>query len=726
MESSPRDPRRRPAADGAATGVVITLAILLGLALSWHTTGDLDLPLHDRTGRDILDGSMPPSRNLYSFTAPEHRWVDHEWLFQVTVAAAGNLAGAQNDLTARAVGWHWLRLVLTAALLVSLVAALRPHPERGAKAGRWPVHGPPGLLAGPVLLITMGMLWTRLVLRPELASYALLPLLLLSIEAALRSDGPATPPMWRRLMDPRLPGGRALLLTLVWHQWHGFAAVAPILWLLAGVSVRSGVSLGGRMRLALPAAALALVAAALTPAGFAGLAYPATVLAQWRDGGPDLAHTISEMVPLLQTRGSLAMTLVVFKASLVWGVIWIVLMRGAVSPLRAILWLLGALAAWQGQRHLGLYALTFAMLHGDLCPAADTLWSRLGRRLPQIRGRRWRHAAGGVAAAMVTAVVIVAVLRLADDTFYLREGVARRWGSGITPATYPLDSARLLAAAGPLRVANNVDAASTLVFAGAGPVAIDGRTEVYPAATWRQYAELKQGGDAARRRLAAWRVDAVCLAHRNPAAHALLGTLLQDDGWTVVSADPDGIGFQRRAGDRRAALADALARGNGDLRAAFAAAPPGRDVRLADRAASWAALLNLSGQAPVAEEFLVQAAARCEDHPVVLHNLGNLLLARGEAAGALRRFERAAALNPAAAPPLVNAGTCLFRLGRLAEAADSFAAAVGRDPANFEGWANLAEARRQLGDRDGAREAYAKALALRPGDRRLRARAQSL
>ena len=111
---------------------------------------------------------------------------------------------------------------------------------------------------------------------------------------------------------------------------------------------------------------------------------------------------------------------------------------------------------------------------------------------------------------------------------------------------------------------------------------------------------------------------------------------------------------------------------------------------------------------------------------MVLHNLGNLLLARGEVAGALRRFDRAAALNPAAAPPLVNAGTCLFRLDRLDEAAHRFAAAVGRDAANFEGWANLAEARRQLGDRDGAREAYDKALALRPGDRRLRARAQSL
>ena len=723
MSAPGRVPPRRLAVVGA---IGAGAAVLVGLALAWHTTGDLDLPLHDRTGREILAGSPPPTTNLYSFTAPDHRWVDHEWLFQVAVAAVGDLAGASGDFAARAAGWHWLRVSLTVLLLVVILAAMRPRPGPDADPRRWPVDGALGPMTGPALLTALAMLWTRLVLRPELVSYILLPLLLLAIEAAMRGAAATTSPRWRRLLDPRRPAGRALLLTVVWHQWHGFAALAPLLWLLAGVAAPSGAARKQRLGLAAAGAGLALVAAALTPAGPGAVAYPLTVLAQWRAGGPDLATTISEMVPLLQTRGSLAMTLAVFKISLVWGVLWIVLLRGAVSPLRAILWLLGAVAAWQGQRHLGLYAVTFALLHGDLGPTGGALWSRLADCFLRRRRRLVEQAAGVALAVAVAAISVTAVGRLADDTFYLHEGVARRWGAGLTPATYPLDGARQLASAGPRPVANNVDAASTLVFAGAGPVAIDGRTEVYPAAVWRQYAELKQGGDAARRRLAAWHVDTVCLAHRNAASHPLLATLLQADDWSVTAADPAGIVLRRQGGDSRDALARALAAGTADLRAAFAAAPPGRDVQLADRAAAWAALLNLAGQAPVAEDFLVRAADRCDDHPVVLHNLGNLLLARGEVAGALRRFDRAAALNPAAAPPLVNAGTCLFRLGRLDEAAHRFAAAVGRDAANFEGWANLAEARRQLGDRDGAREAYDKALALRPGDRRLRARAQSL
>ena len=692
-------------------------SLILGLALSWHTTGDLDLPLHDRIGRDILAGETPPTTNQFSFTAPDHRWVDHEWAFQVLTALAGRLAGG-DDLAGRTTGWHWLRALLTALLLFALWRDLarreRPQPAIAA-------------CLGPLILLTFAMLWTRLTLRPELVSYTLLILVLRRVETVLASDPDPAIPWWRDLVDPCRAGGQALLLTLVWYQMHGFAVLAPALWLLGGLLAPSRRRPTERWRLAGSGAFLGLLIGLATPNGVAGVLYPLQVLGQFT-GGADLQHTISELVPLLETRGSLALTLMMFQISLVWGVIWTVLNWGHLSRLRLALWLLAAVAAWQGQRNLGIYAVTFLLLPGGDLPATAvaTPWRRWSRVIPE-RVRQWTGRGCSLALPALTWLVMaVWLMALADDSFYLREGVARRWGPGLTPANYPAQAARRLATAGNLRLANTVDAASTIVAGGCGRVAIDGRTEAYPARVWQAYAELKRGGSGALRRLKSWRAEGVCLAHRNPAAQALIRTLLDQPDWSLVAADEAGVAFLPRSQASTTTNAEVLRQGSASLRRQLATAAPRHAVRQADRAVAWAALLVLAGDTTTAEEFLLLARERCAEHPVALHNHGNLLLARGEFRGALRAFQAAARLNRNAAPPLVNAGNCLFQLGRIDEAESTLATAVRRDPGNFEGWANLAEVRRRQGDRTGARQAYERALELRPGDRRLRARARTL
>ncbi|MBI3946414.1 MAG: hypothetical protein HY321_10885 [Armatimonadetes bacterium] len=60
---------------------------LLGAALSLTPFESHDLWWHLRTGRLILQHGWPPTRNLFSFTAPDHPWVAHEWLSEALFAA---------------------------------------------------------------------------------------------------------------------------------------------------------------------------------------------------------------------------------------------------------------------------------------------------------------------------------------------------------------------------------------------------------------------------------------------------------------------------------------------------------------------------------------------------------------------------------------------------------------------------------------------------------------
>lgn len=697
--------------------VAVTL-LICGLALSWHTTSDLDLPLHDRTGRLILAGEGIPQTNQYSFTAPDHPWVDHEWAFQVLVALAGKVGGA-SDILGRAHGWQVLRLVLTALLLGTLMLDIVSPWRRGHHL----------VLLGPVVLAGLAMLWTRLTLRPELLSYTLFVLVLQRVEACFSRVDHGSP-WWRTLVDPRQPGGQALVLTLIWHQIHGFAVISVLIWLLAGIFL-AGPPATRRQGwiLALGGAALALVGGALTPAGLNGLVYPLKVIAQFGRPGVDLQQTISELVPIFKTRGSLALTLTVFTGSLIWGLIWTVANWGRISLFRLSLWILAALATWQGQRMLGLYAVTFMLLHllqEDQAGQSVTPWQRLQARIPEGR-LNWLSMPLGLGIPVATVVLAVFwMTALAGDTFYLREGVARRWGSGVTPSTYPVQQASRLAGLSAERVANNIDAASTLVSAAAGRVAIDGRTEAYPVEAWRDYLELKASGTTAMSQLRTWRAEAVCLAHRNPASHPLIQSLLMVKQWTLVDVDATGVLFLPTEEAQGLKSLSVLRREGSAFRDRLEATPVERNVRLADEGASWATLLNLIDERVLADEILNLALARCQDHPSLHHNKGNQLLAQSEFRGALRHFQIAGRMNRNAAPPLVNAGSCLMQLGRPTEGEKVLSEAVRRDPQNFEGWANLAEIRRYLGDQSGAVKAYGKALELRPNERRLRARAAEL
>ena len=100
---------------------------------------DNDLWGHLFFGREILNKSHIPLQNLYSYTAPEHSWINHEWLAEVILYGFYALLGSPGLILLKSIiggGIVWMlnltmrkgvdSLLLRTVTLVLVMAILSP------------------------------------------------------------------------------------------------------------------------------------------------------------------------------------------------------------------------------------------------------------------------------------------------------------------------------------------------------------------------------------------------------------------------------------------------------------------------------------------------------------------------------------------------------------------------------------------------------------------------
>jgi hypothetical protein len=159
---------------------------------------------HLAAGRWMLDHGELLRHDPFRFTSGGAAWVDHEWGFQLLVAAVERAGGIPAIVAARA------------ALLAALAALLWTLARR---------RGAPAAAAAAItLVVTLGVRG-RFFVRPEVASICLLAVLLALLEAGRGG---------RRYSLAAVP-----LLAVVWVNLHPGALVAPMVVLAYLVGWRS-------------------------------------------------------------------------------------------------------------------------------------------------------------------------------------------------------------------------------------------------------------------------------------------------------------------------------------------------------------------------------------------------------------------------------------------------------------------------------------------------------
>ncbi len=690
----------------------LLLVLVLAGLLARHSLTDLDIWFHLRAGRDLLAGQGFPHVNTYSFSSPDFPWLNHEWLFQVLTVwtgPAGSLAAGS------ALGWNVLRLGLILALVAVLLLG-----DGNLDRLRNGAHPMAPAMTGLVTLAGLLLLWPRFNLRPELISYLFLVLLVREVDHYYQRPAPSA--VWS---DHRL--WRLGALVLAWAQCHGFAAIGPVVILIRIVTWPAEQALGADRekddnwpwQAVWAPLLISLAALVLTPNLWRGLLFPVRALGQFTAGSANLSHTVSELVPLLATRNSLDVTLVAFKVSLVWAVVFSVLAWGRVSLLRLVLVASTTVAALANQRNIALYGLAFILLHTGCLDGWPAPWWRHRLRWPRLSARA-RH---GLALAATVTVAVGAVwwaVQVVNDNFYLAEGVGRRFGDGWTPATYPSQAAGALRPGQGARTFANLDAAAYLLGTTEAKLFVDGRTEAFPARGLAEYAAIKKGDPTALNSLGRTRVSAVVLALASGAFDELALSLYASPAWQVAAAGPGGVLILPAGGNRQDTSRQVLLQAAEAALAETAVSP----ARRGDLCLAASGLQQLAGDTAGARRSLQQGLAARPDHPNLNHNLGNILMAEGQFAAAGEHFARALHRNRRLAGSALNLGVCQLRLSQPEAAVRSFRRSLAIDGKQVAGWVNLAVALRGTGESEAAVRALSRAVDLKPGDGRLRRQLQ--
>ena len=219
---------------------------------------------------------------------------------------------------------------------------------------------------------------------------------------------------------------------------------------------------------------------------------------------------------------------------------------------------------------------------------------------------------------------------------------------------------------------------------------IDGRTEAYPNTSWKSYKQFLSGGRPSLKLLESINADAVLLAHSSGSTNKLIKTLSQSQNWHLAKLSPAGILF----------LPELITE------------PIISNPESADQAVSLASALSLIGNND-AYKVLLKFKNSSPSHPILLHNLGNIEMAKGKFRSALSCYDAAFKANPRQIESLLNAGVCNFKLKKTSDAISSFKKYL-KNNSRADVWYNLSIAYLQSGDKKSAGDAIDHGLKCSP------------
>jgi hypothetical protein len=584
--------------------IAVAAVLLLAAVLSLREIGSLDAGFHLAAGEWILSGNGWPRTDPFTFTVPDHAWVDTSWGYQVVLALAGRAAGAA--------GIVLLHVALVLAAFGTVFATARlVGGDRDAL---------PALLLLGVLASEM-----RFEVRPELLSYALLAVVLHVLHR--RDEGRPTT-LWA------LP-----VVFLLWTNAHGLVVLGwgALACFLAGGWLRHGRLDRGLLAVSAASVGIGIV----NPYGIEALTFPFHLATRFGEDNV-FRQSIGELTSPLDLGLSERFPFYPRVAILAFRALAVLAALSVVPLVRARRWSLAlATIAFGG---LSLVAVRNMPLLALAALPAVASGLRPLERLSRLARSERLHA--GIALA-TAAIALLVTVRVYHDAYYVATRRVDRFGLEWNRSALPVDLAEWSRRVGLTgRVLNHLDFGGYLGWAREQPVFVDGRLEVMGEAFFERYQAALASPDAMEPVVAEHGIEWVTFPYRGKPE--LLAALGSDPRWRLAYVDSLAVAFVRD-GPGAAALVDPTVR-------ALPAHPAPPD------------LSGLPGfgdvPRPSAAARWIAGLVRRIDFPHEPFHLGLFHLYRGEPAAAASRLAEAVRRSDGFFYETYNnLGGALYRLG---------------------------------------------------------------
>lgn len=462
---------------------------------------DNDLWGHLYFGKEILQAGELPLKNIYSYTAPDHPWINHEWLAEVIFYGTYSLLGSP--------GLILLKVVVGGGIV-------------------WMLNGIIGKGAHPPLVRILTLIWTMALLapgfnvRPQIFTYLLFAAFL---SLFFHAQKKGTAPLYG------IP-----FLTLLWVNLHGgFVAGLGALCLFVLMNLMPAASKKGGSALRNKSLAivmgLTLIALLINPYGWTLLKF------LWNDLLLDRPITEWKSIPLW------GLSFIGFKLALL--VVLFSLRRNSWLQWEWVLTLLTAFLAFRHQRHTPLFAIAAAplMAHGleRILHWMEGLHKE-GRAVAQRPATRWTLTVG---------ILILAGLQW---LWLGKAHIESRFQLVVSPLEYPTQAADFMVRNGIQgNMAVPFDWGEYLIWKlyPGSRVSIDGRyTTAYPDEVIEDTWEWMKGGRGWKRLLEHYPTE-IAVTYRG---HPVSPLLRRDGKWVYIYSDPVSFIFIKKTPSQSALL----------------------------------------------------------------------------------------------------------------------------------------------------------------------------
>ncbi|MFH1958600.1 MAG: tetratricopeptide repeat protein [bacterium] len=631
--------------------ILFILLFTLLAIFSLHNLANPDIWWHLKTGEYILSGLKIPAKDIFSYTVPQHEWINLHWLFQITAFVFYKIAAVGGLIALKTV-------VLLAAFFILYKVSWRKKNE---------------IISLFVFFLVIQVASERFLVRPEIFTFFFIASYLFILE--------------KKKFVWLLP-----VLQVLWVNTEGLFIIGPFLIFCYLLEKNPDKKL-------IKIFILSIFACFLNPYTYKGVLFPFTLFTRIGIKSNIYKRVIDEF----QAPFSGFMPtehLIFFKGIVIISIISFWLNIKKVKIKYILIWLPFLYLALSARRNMALFSIVSAPV---IMLNLNSFFDRL--KPSDIRKK--------IITAFSLALVFIfsfSIYDVSTNRYWKRNKMSKRFGIKTSPFLPRRAVDFLIENNIKGRIFNSFTIGGYLIWKlfPEEKIFFDGRLEVYGDDFFYYYGSLIADKNLWKETMRKFNINCIFFLHSSVFLEDVLKRIKEDGNWELVYLDDiSSIFLKNNAANRKI-----LVKNRVDLNKIEPVPEKSEDSSHSHFAR--AVFFSSFGYKKKAEEEYASAIEKWPNFDIAYVNLGNIYNSRGDVEDAVLQYEKALKINPRLASAHYNLGVAYDKKGQEENAFKEYKKAVKLNPQDKSGHTNLGICYVRKGEIKKGIKEYGKALKADP------------